>query len=223
MARQTPRKARAGKRERKPLTRERVLEEGLRFVDREGVDALTMQKLGAELGVQAMSLYEYVESKDDLFSGIAQLLLEELEQPQVVGDWEADLRAELAAWARMGRDHPNAFPLLFRVRTLTVRDLLPHERIVASLRAAGFDDAQAALAWGAIVAFVDGFLLSMQGFPGTVDPSWREVVESHAEEIPNYLEMLAYARQVQSDDVFECGVDLLVLGLRERLRATDLS
>jgi AcrR family transcriptional regulator len=51
---------------RTPLTREQVLRAALAYVDELGLDALSMHKLGARLGVKAMSLYNHAEGKDDL-------------------------------------------------------------------------------------------------------------------------------------------------------------
>ena len=55
---------------RKPLNRDRIATAALELVDREGLDALSMRKLGKALGVQAMSLYRYFDSKDALLDGI---------------------------------------------------------------------------------------------------------------------------------------------------------
>ncbi|MFL6057619.1 MAG: TetR family transcriptional regulator, partial [Rubrobacteraceae bacterium] len=60
---------------RQPLSRRRVLEEAVRFADREGLEALTMRKLGAELGVEAMSLYNHVPNKGALLDGMVEVLL----------------------------------------------------------------------------------------------------------------------------------------------------
>ena len=73
---------------RRPLSRRRVLEAAVRFADREGLEALSMRRLGAELGVEAMSLYNHVPNKDALLDGMVEVLLGELEVPPEKGDWE---------------------------------------------------------------------------------------------------------------------------------------
>ncbi|MGH3448645.1 MAG: TetR family transcriptional regulator, partial [Nocardioidaceae bacterium] len=62
-----------------PLNRARVLDSGLAYVDEHGLDALSMHKLGAHLGVRGMSLYNHVEGKDDLLDGISALLWGEID------------------------------------------------------------------------------------------------------------------------------------------------
>ncbi|TML11552.1 MAG: TetR family transcriptional regulator, partial [Actinobacteria bacterium] len=64
---------------RTPLTRDRVLRAAIRIADEEGLDALTMRRLGQELGVQAMSLYNHVANKEDLRHGIVEIVLGEVE------------------------------------------------------------------------------------------------------------------------------------------------
>src|ERR671912_371954 len=66
---------------RQPLSRQRILEAAVRFVDREGLEALSMRKLGSELGVEAMSLYNHVPNKGALLDGMVEVLLGELEVP----------------------------------------------------------------------------------------------------------------------------------------------
>jgi len=58
---------------RVPLSRDRVLRADIDLADREGIDALSMRKLGQELGVEAMSLYNHVANKDEILVGIADI------------------------------------------------------------------------------------------------------------------------------------------------------
>ena len=74
-------------RPRIPLTRERVLRVAVRLADEVGFESLTMRRLGQELGVQAMSLYNHVANKDDIRDGIVDLVLSEIEVPSNDTDW----------------------------------------------------------------------------------------------------------------------------------------
>ena len=73
------------------LSRERILRAALSLVDAEGIDALSMRKLGALLGVEAMSLYRYVPSKAALLDALHERLLSEL-PPQTASGWREALR-----------------------------------------------------------------------------------------------------------------------------------
>ena len=77
---------------RKPLSRERVLETAVTLADQRGAEALTMRKLAAELGVEAMSLYNHVENKNDRLDGMINLVFGEIEVPAPSGDWKSELR-----------------------------------------------------------------------------------------------------------------------------------
>ena len=79
-------------RPRIPLTRERVLRAALALADEGGIESLTMRKLGQELGVEAMSLYNHVENKDDIVDGIIDLVLGEIEVPSGDADWKSEIR-----------------------------------------------------------------------------------------------------------------------------------
>src|SRR5919197_873687 len=83
---QTQRPARA------PLSRQQVLRAALDHVDQHGLDALSMHKLGAELGVKAMSLYKHVADKDDILDGIVELLWDEIPAEPPAGDWREAIR-----------------------------------------------------------------------------------------------------------------------------------
>jgi AcrR family transcriptional regulator len=65
----------------KPLTRQQVLEEALRLIDEEGLEACSMRKLGARLGVEAMSLYYHVENKRALLDGVVESLVLQMPLP----------------------------------------------------------------------------------------------------------------------------------------------
>ena len=64
---------------RVPLNRERVLAAAVELADREGIDALSMRRLGQELSVEAMALYNHVANKDDLLNGMVDAVVGEID------------------------------------------------------------------------------------------------------------------------------------------------
>lgn len=98
---------------RAPLSRQRVLKAALELVDRDGLHELSMRKLAAELGVEAMSLYRHVANKDDLLVGLADLVWAEIATAAPPDDdWSAWLRALGHAIRDAVHRHPNALPVL---------------------------------------------------------------------------------------------------------------
>ena len=91
---------------RTPLTRERVLRTAIEFADREGIEALSMRRLGQELGVEAMALYRHVQNKDDMLDGIMEMIVAEIDQPATTDDWKATLRAQSMAARQVMLRHP---------------------------------------------------------------------------------------------------------------------
>src|SRR5579871_4325912 len=96
---------------RVPLSQERVLRAALEIVDRDGLEALSMRRLGAELGVEAMSLYNHVPSKAVLLDGIYEQILEETGKPRARGTWLDQARHQARALRRALLAHPNAVSL----------------------------------------------------------------------------------------------------------------
>jgi AcrR family transcriptional regulator len=82
---------------RAPLRREQVLRAAVALADDRGSEGLTMRKLAKVLGVEAMSLYNHVDSKDDLLDGMVDIVFDEIEAPAAGGDWKAELRKRAAS------------------------------------------------------------------------------------------------------------------------------
>lgn len=206
--------------ERLPLSRDRIAEAALARVDADCLEALSMRKLGTDLGVEAMSLYNHVRNKDDLLAAVSELMhLKVLAYYVVTPEmtWEDKARVMARAWWRVGNEHPNAFPL---IADNPVESAAGIEVLAACMNIftdAGFslDNAvqafQAAAAWviGAITQEL-GLMRSLQGGGGFKD-----------EDVPHHLEQLVDFRQVcvntESDVRFETGLEILLAGIRVRL------
>ena len=93
------RRAGVGDPGRPRLNRDRVLRAALELADQEGIAAVTMRELGRRLGVEAMSLYNHVTTKDDVLDGIIDLVVAEIELPAGEVDWHEAMR-QRAVWAR---------------------------------------------------------------------------------------------------------------------------
>src|SRR2546423_7760510 len=112
---------------RKPLSRERILASALELVDEQGIDALSMRKLGQSLGYEAMSLYNHVANKDDLLDGILDLVLAEMEPPDPAGGLPAIRASALSAHEALRR-HAWAANMLMsprRIRPARIQYMKP--------------------------------------------------------------------------------------------------
>src|ERR671930_2695085 len=79
-------------RNRKPLTRERVLEKAIALADKNGIEAVSMRNLGQALGVEAMSLYNHVANKGELVATMVDRVVEGFELPDDEPRWDHAIR-----------------------------------------------------------------------------------------------------------------------------------
>jgi AcrR family transcriptional regulator len=199
---------------RAPLNRARVLDAALALVDRDGLEALTMRRLGAELGVEAMSLYRYVPTKAALLDGLVERMLGELALPQDGLDparWREEARESLRRFRALALAHPRAFPLLAtRAVASYVSGRAIAEAYLQMLRGAGFTRATAITAQRALLRYAIGFALGDIAAEGGDAPAPTEDGSMVAETIADVAEG-------RSDDAFEFGLDLMLAGLADVL------
>ena len=79
-------------RRRRPLTRERILAKAIAVADKDGIEALSMRKLGQALGVEAMSLYKHVGNKGELVAAMVDSVVEQFELPDDEPAWDVAIR-----------------------------------------------------------------------------------------------------------------------------------
>nr|WP_134001994.1 TetR/AcrR family transcriptional regulator C-terminal domain-containing protein [Streptomyces sp. 846.5] len=156
------------------LNRERVLASALEMVDRDGLSGLSMRKLGAELDVEAMALYRYASSKDELLEGLVEAFFQEVGHdldaagttgPAAPG-WRQQLHRTALTTYRVALRHPNVVPLLATRLLSTPLARRPpavlrnHERVLGLLRSAGLEEGRAVSAHRAYTAWLLGYLFT---------------------------------------------------------------
>lgn len=142
--------------ERRALDREGVLRAALALVDDADLNALSMRRLAARLGVTPMALYNHVSGRRDLLDGIADLVARDMAPRPAPADWHEQVRAWATAMRRAYLAHPHAVPAVQTTRATTPALMAPVEAVVAALEAAGFDRPTARAGWAAVVALVNG-------------------------------------------------------------------
>lgn len=200
------------------LSRRRVLEAALRIVDSEGLTALTMRRLGRELGVEAMSLYRHVPNKDALLDGIVELIVLEIEVPaHVDGDWKEAARQIVRSYRRAAHSHPNAFPLVTMRPLNTPEGLRRLDATFEILRRAGLDEPTAIVAFRTLASYTRGFALEeVTGRAIGAEPLGSDRLDPRAlpaDEFPRLAELAPRLVAADRDAEFERGVDLILTGL----------
>jgi AcrR family transcriptional regulator len=216
---------RIGREPRTPLTRERVLDAALRLADAEGLEALTMRRLGQELGVEAMTLYYHVGSKDELLNGLVDIVTGEFELAAPGTDWRTAIRATaLSGYESLGR-HPWAASLTLSLKRISQARLRYMNSILGVLRDAGFSDELVDRGYHAIEGHIMGFTLWEVG----MNLGTRDDLEALATDFLNRLSQDDFPhvaahvdhhlkpRTSQGPGAFEFGLELILDGL-DRLR-----
>lgn len=122
---------------RVPLTRDRVVRAAVTLADADGLGAVSMRRLGQELGVEAMSLYNHVSNKEDLLDGMAEYVIDAIERVEPDDDWKAAARAQMLAAREVMYLHPWA-PDLFESRVNMTPTMLGYfDSLIGILRHGG--------------------------------------------------------------------------------------
>ena len=132
--------------ERPRLSKAAVVERGLALADAEGLEAVTIRRLAADLGVTPMALYWHFRSKDELLAGLAETVWAEIDvNVDRDADWAAQLRFLLESLIHVLRTHPSASQLLLSGEKRTSESaMIANEVALEVLYRAGFDAEHAA-------------------------------------------------------------------------------
>ncbi len=182
--------------DRAPLTRDTIVRTAITFVDDHGLTALTMRKLGQLLGVEAMSLYHYVNGREDLLEAIIAALVDELrvsadEELGPVDGWQAFLQHMANGVRRLAVTHPNLFPLVATRPPAApwlrppLRSLDVVEEFLSGLLRRGLDDVQAVRVYKVFTSFLLGHLLLEVAEQGASTGPAHEPLDEGDADVPN--------------------------------------
>lgn len=179
---------------REALNRERVVAAAVAIADADGLAAVTMRRVAADLHCEAMSLYHHVPSKDALLAALADEALRQVAEAAAhVTDpaWDVAVRRRCLAALDVMLRHPWA-PGLVAAQTTSPPSVWPvYEQLVGTLADAGFDDDLAHRAIHALGSMLLGFsreLFEPEGDDLTPDPTTTAHVDEH---LPNLARMAA--------------------------------
>ncbi|GAB2598991.1 TetR/AcrR family transcriptional regulator C-terminal domain-containing protein [Kocuria himachalensis] len=208
-----------------------MLATALKLVDAEGLEALTMRRLGAELGRDPMGLYRYAKNRADLLDGITELVLGQLVIPTDGGDWQAQLRRTAHDFRDLALAHPHVVPLLVTRPLSTplglrpLGTLRPLENILALLIDAGFAPGDALHVYRAYYGYLYGHILNeLQEI--VVDPQENEDLlrlglhRLPAGSFPRLRALAPVLADYDGAGELEAGITILLTGLYSQLHPT---
>lgn len=211
---------------RAPLSRDRVLRAAIRLADEAGIASLTMRRLAEALGVEAMSLYHYVAGKDDILTGIVDMVVGEIMLPSGGADWRAAIRRSAISFRDVLSRHAWACSLMTSPTRVGPVRLRYMDSVLRRLREAGFSGKMTHQAYHALDSHIMGTMLWQAGYlaikddlAGYAQTVLRQLpVDDYPDFAVHVQEHLTGSMRGEKG-VFEFGLDLILDGL-EKFRDT---
>jgi len=219
------RKAASGK-SKPSLSRDKVLLQALQMADAKGLASLSMRKLADQLDVEAMSLYNHVQNKDDVIDGIVSLVIAQFMLPDTNKHWKSAMRACAISTHETLLKHPWAAQLLISRVSVSEHMMNYSDACFGCLANAGFSYEMTDHAWNAISNHIYGFTLTMINSP--IDSAdFAQAAKQYLPAVPKdtYPHVHALMQLIISGDHngvnnVEFGLDLILDGLDTMLRST---
>jgi AcrR family transcriptional regulator len=191
------------------LSAEKIAEAALELVDREGLDALSMRKLGAALGVDAKAIYYYYPNKDALIEGVLRAAFADMPDNEG-GTWQEQLRQIARAYYDLMRQHPHLQPYFLRFDGSIPVVFAVVEQVAAVLSPTGLTPRSIIQIIDLLTAFVptvesnEGVYEQLMALPDETYPAAKNVI-----------------RQITADDLeedFEFQLNLILMGIEAQIR-----
>jgi AcrR family transcriptional regulator len=192
--------------DRPPLSRERIAQVALEITAQDGLSALSMRKLGSELGVEAMSLYHYVASKDDLLDLMVDRLYDEIKLPSDLpaDQWEQTFGQSLRSFYDLLLDHAAALELFTQRPASTTNAFRTLYWVYSRFQMIGLGPREASLAYRYAVSFVVGQAVIELGMG-----RFRTALPAVELDEPGMAEFIAHNLELSGDAMFEIGLDMV--------------
>jgi AcrR family transcriptional regulator len=209
---------------RVPLSRDRIVDAAVEFIDDQGLPGLSMRRLGTMLGVEAMALYRYVPGREQLLDAVVERIVDEMaEDPNVLNrpehGWQDYLQRLAHGIRRVALTHPRAFPLVASRPAEApwlrppLRSLRWVEAFLEGLGQEGFSDVAAVEAYRAFTSFLLGHLLlevaALGADLGPLDVV-EEDVDASLAPYPNVRRLSGPLREDHSATEFEDSLENLL-------------
>jgi AcrR family transcriptional regulator len=192
---------------RAQLSRERVLEAAVAFADRHGFEALSMRKLGQELGASAMSAYYYFATKEQLLDGMVEVVFSEIEPPALELDWKTAKRNRAISTRAALNRHRWAVGRMEGRTDHGAANLRLHDAALGCLRAAGFSLEDTVHAYSAQDAYIYGFVLQETDMSPQTAEDFAAEAQRQVDAYQHLLAEYPHLAEVVGEHVAKVGYD----------------
>lgn len=215
-------------RSRAKPTRESIAAAAIALADREGLEALTIRALATRMGVGPMTLYHYVEGKDQVLDAMVDTVFAQIDLPDLALPWQEAIRARCRSARAVLTRHPWSVPLLESRRQPGPATLRHHDAMLACFFSAGMPMALTAHAYAVIDSYVYGFVIQEAHLPvqSADDAEITGDIAAHLDPA-QFPHLLRFAREhamrpgYAFGDSFDYGLDLLLDGFATAAASRD--
>ena len=208
------------------MSRERVLRAAIELADAQGISALSMRRLAGALGVEAMTLYYYVENKSALLDGVTDIVTAEIDLPMPGGDWKAEMRRTAMSAFEVYQRHRWAPNLILDSAGTVPARLAYMEALLGTLRQAGFSAAMTDSAYHVIESHIMGYALWLTEMDLGTPEDLARMASAFVDTLPDgtYPYLVEHVgehlkpRDPEDEGDYAFGLDLVLDGL-ERILA----
>jgi AcrR family transcriptional regulator len=198
---------------RGPLTREAISAAALQLIDQEGLDGLSMRRLGTELGVEAMALYHHFRNKGELLDGVMDRMLDEIEWtergslPPLIR-----LRKMFESYRQLAVKHPHAFILLAYRRFNTEHSFALYERVLDAMADLGLDATHSARYFRMFGYYMNGAGMAEIASRATAPDATPVQLEdfTSGDRFPRVAAVVPHLRLSKLDEIYNFGFEMIL-------------
>jgi TetR/AcrR family transcriptional regulator, tetracycline repressor protein len=215
------------------LDLDQIVQAALQLLDEAGLDGLTMRRLAERLNIKAASLYWHVRDKEELIVLLANEICGSLIAPDPTLPWRKQLKQFADEYRRVLLSHRDAARVMLLSGPPSGANRLDLvEILLGVLLKAGFSPKDAAFAGFLLNDYVTTFVMEETGYSappaeqgaseateGAPDADWLDMLPP--DRYPNILALAAHWSNVNMDEQFHFGGEVLLDGLERRLKAKD--
>ncbi|MFF3226668.1 TetR/AcrR family transcriptional regulator [Nocardia suismassiliense] len=201
----------------KKFSRDQLQTAALALVDEHGLAGLTMRNLAAELGTGAMTIYNYVNGREELEELLAAAVMSQAQWAETDGGWDTQVAAIAEGMWRAVRAHPHAIPLILTRRSFDLSTLAPAEALLQALSRTGRSGRELLVAFRAVSGYITGCAQAELTSPlsaATASMVAERIAALPAGQFPKLIEIAQVAADSDPQDEFRDGLQLILTGLK---------